>query len=107
MRALPFALLLLSAGCAHLPVPVDLDNPETAAAWHTFTRRCQSCHALPDLRTMTRARWEPALVKMETKVHLAPEVWASLRELVPIDSARAVRTPAGSDSKQTGGMPLE
>ncbi|MFN8548765.1 MAG: hypothetical protein U0527_12570 [Candidatus Eisenbacteria bacterium] len=80
---------LLLAACASAPPPVDLSDPETAAAWRLMKRRCQSCHALPDLRALSRARWEESLVKMERKVTLTPEEWDAIRELKPVDSLTA------------------
>jgi len=77
---------LLLVACASAPPPVDLTDPATAAAWRLMKRRCQSCHALPDLRALSRTRWEESLVKMERKVSLTPEEWDAIRALKPIDS---------------------
>jgi len=85
---------MVPCGCApRFTVPADLLAGSQGDGWRLLQRRCQSCHALPDPRRLTPARWEIALEKMQRRVPLPEADWDRLYDLALQDTAARRVTP--------------
>jgi cytochrome c5 len=76
---------------------------EGAYARKILERRCQRCHALPDPRKHTWAKWERGIAKMKRRIPLPAADWDSILALVEPDSSGT--QTAGTATQGSSGPP--